>query len=77
MGKNGSGNETKGQSVSLCVFAKPTDTTKAECTAEGWHPWMAPIRKWVFVNQRIPGEIHAYCKRHREFLENLLRTLPV
>ena len=46
-------------------------------TAEGWHRWMAPIRKWVFVNQRVPAEIHAYCQTRREFLENLLRPLPV
>lgn len=46
-------------------------------TAEGWHRWMAPIRKWVFVNQRIPGEIHAYCQTQREGLLGKLNHLPV
>lgn len=46
-------------------------------TAEGWHRWMAPIRKWVFVNPRIPGEIHAYCEAQRDRLLGLLNHLPV
>lgn len=46
-------------------------------TAEGWHRWMAPIRKWVFVNQRIPTEIHAYCQTQRAGLLRQLERLPV
>ena len=45
-------------------------------TAEGWHRWMAPIRQWVFVNQRIPVEIHVYCKAQRAAVLRKMNHLP-